>query len=75
MDMRVDAAGDDDLARGVDDPPGAERGEAARRADRGDLLAGDADIGRLGPEGRTASAAGDDDVEHVEPPMMAMPAR
>ena len=45
MDMRVDAARDDDLPRGVDDPAGAERGKAARRADRGDFFAGDADVG------------------------------
>ena len=52
MDMRVDAARDDDLSRGVDHPPGAERGEAARRADRGDLFAGDADIGRFRTRGQ-----------------------
>src|SRR2546429_842055 len=31
MDMRVDAAGDDDLAAGIDRAPGAERCEAPRR--------------------------------------------
>ena len=65
MDMRVDAAGDDDLAGGVDDPPGAQRGEAPRPADRGDLLAGNPDIGRLRPRGQDGKPAGDDDVEHV----------
>jgi len=64
VDMRIDAAGDDDLARGVDHPSGAERGKAARRADRGDLLAGNADIGRLRPGGQDGQAAGNDDVEH-----------
>ena len=55
MDMRVDAAGDHDLPRGVDRAAGAERGEAARRADRDDLFALDADIGRVSaPFGRTA---------------------
>src|SRR5882724_9021060 len=33
MDVRVDAAGHDDLARGVDDPAGTDCGEAARRPD------------------------------------------
>ena len=47
MDMRIDAARDHDLPGRIDDPPGADRGEAARRADRRDLLAGDPDIGRL----------------------------
>ena len=66
--MRIDAAGDDDLAIGIDHPPHlsrwAERGEAARRADRGDLVAGDADIGRLGSRGQDGKAAGHDDIEH-----------
>jgi hypothetical protein len=35
----VDAARDHDLPRGVDDPAGAKRGEASRRADRDDALA------------------------------------
>jgi len=54
MDMRVDAARDHDLARGIDDPPRTDGGKAAGRADRDDLLAGDGDIGRLGTRGRTA---------------------
>ena len=65
MDMRVDAARDHDLARRVDDPSGADRGEAAGRADRGDVLAGDADIGRLGTRGQDGATACDDDVEHL----------
>jgi hypothetical protein len=65
MDMRVDAAGNDDLSGSVDHPPGAERGEAARPTDRGDLLAGNADIGRLRPRGQDRKAAGHDDIEHV----------
>ena len=44
---------------GVDDPAGAERGEAARRADRGDMLAATPISAGSGPEGRTASAARD----------------
>ncbi len=51
MDMRVDAARDHDLARGVDHPPGPYRSQVARPADRDDLLAGDADISRLGAGG------------------------
>src|SRR5882757_8535273 len=45
VNMRIDAAGDDDLARRVDDPlrrPG--RPQATRRADRNDLLAGNCDV-------------------------------
>ncbi len=64
MDMRIDAAGDDDLAAGIDHPSGTERGEAARRADRGDLVPGDPDIGRLGSRRQDGEAAGYDDVEH-----------
>src|SRR5579864_9387412 len=64
VDMRVDAAGDDDLAGGVDDPPGAEGGERARPADRDDMLALNADIGRLRSRGQDGQAAGYDDVEH-----------
>ena len=68
MDVRVDAAGDDDLARGIDGAAGAERGEAPRRADRGDLAAGNADIGRLRPRWQNGETAGNDNVEHREPP-------
>ncbi len=64
MDMRVDAARDHDLSRGVDHPPGAEGREAARRADRRDPLAGDADIGGLRTRGKDGDAARNDDVEH-----------
>ncbi len=70
MHMRVDPAGDDDLAGGVDDAPGADRGEAARRADRRDLLAENADIGRLRPRGQHGEPARDNDVQHVSLPMM-----
>jgi hypothetical protein len=45
MDMRVDAARDHDLSRGVDDPVCTEGGKAARRADRRDFVAGGADVG------------------------------
>ena len=47
MDMRIDAAGNDDLIAGVDDPRGADRLQTARCANRGDLTSGDADIRRL----------------------------
>ena len=65
MHMRIDAAGNDDLPRGVDDPRGAERGKAARRADRCDFFADNADIGGLRAGGKNGEPAGDDDVEHV----------
>ena len=45
MDMRVDAARNDDLPGGVDHPPRAQRGEAAGCAGRVYALAADADIG------------------------------
>ncbi len=48
MDVRVDAAGNDDLPRSIDRPPGPDRGQTARRADRDDLPARHADIGRFG---------------------------
>jgi hypothetical protein len=66
--MRVDAARDDDLPRGVDDSPRAEGGKAARRTDRGDFFASNADIGGLGTGGKDSGAAGDDDVEQMKPP-------
>ena len=66
MDMRVDAAGDDDLAGGVDDAAGTERGQAARRADRRDVLPGNTDIGRLRSGGQDNQAAGYDDVEQLK---------
>ena len=65
MHMRVDATGDHDLPRRVDGPSGANAGKAAWRADRGNMLAGNADIGRLGARGEGGEAARDDDVQHV----------
>jgi hypothetical protein len=65
--------GINDLSRGVDHPPGAERREAARRADRRDPLAGDADIGGLGTRGKDGDAARNDDVEHMSLAMMVKP--
>jgi hypothetical protein len=65
MDMRVDAAWDHDLAGGVDDPPRTDRSKTTGRADRDDLLAGDGDIGRLGPRGKDGEAARDDGVSHL----------
>ncbi len=73
MDMRVDAARDDDLPRGVDDSPRAEGGKAARRTDRGDFFASNADIGGLGTGGKDSGAAGDDDVEQLSLPMLVKP--
>ena len=77
MDMRVDAAGNDDLAGRVDDPA-AERRQGARRADRDDLLALGSDIGLFRAGGQDGGAAGDDDVEHGRSPLVlsaAEPAR
>ena len=68
MHMRVDAAGDDDLPCGIDDPAGTDRGKAARRADRGDFFAGDADVGRMRARRKDGETARDDDVEHMKPP-------
>ena len=73
MDMRVDAARDRDLPRGVDDPPGAEGGKAARRADRGDFFAGDTDIGWLRSRRKDGETARDDNVENMSLPMIAKP--
>jgi hypothetical protein len=75
MDMRVDAARDHDLPRGVDHPPGAEHRKAARRADGGDFFAGDADVGGFRARGQDGETARNDDVEHVKPPMRAKPPR
>ena len=56
---------------GIDSPPGADRGEAARRADRGDLAAGDADIDQLRAGGKNGEPARDDDVQHLLPFLFA----
>src|SRR5689334_7057568 len=65
MDMRVDAAGDHDLAGGVEDPPAADRREAPRGADRGDLAADHNYIGRLGSARQNRGPARDDQVKHA----------
>ena len=52
------------------DPAGAERGEAARRADRDDLFALDADIGLFRAGGKDGEAAGDHGVEHAKSPLI-----
>ena len=57
MDMRIDAARDHDLPRRIDGSSGADRGEAAGRADRGDMLAVHSDIGPLGTRGKDGDAA------------------
>ena len=57
------------------DAPGAERGEAARRADRGDLFTGDADIDLLHAGRQHGRAAGDYDVEHVRASLLAVAMR
>ena len=62
--MRIDAAGNDDLPGRVDDPRRADRRKAARRADRGDLAAGDPDIGGSGAGRHHRGAAGNDQIEH-----------
>src|SRR6516164_9692049 len=49
MDVRIDTAGHYDLIAGIDDPPGADRLQASRPADRRDLAASDADIRSLHP--------------------------
>jgi hypothetical protein len=64
MDMRVDAAGDDDLPGRVDGALGAQSGKAAGRADGDDPLALDADIGLLRAGGEHGGSAGNDDIEH-----------
>ena len=65
MDMRIDAARHHDLPGGVDGPSGADRREAAGRADRGDMLAVHSDIGPLGTRGKDGDAARDNDIEHL----------
>ena len=68
VDMRIDATGNDDLAGGVDDPPrGVSRAEAARCADRYDLLVGNRDIDGSGAAGHDCGAAGNDQIEHGVP--------
>jgi hypothetical protein len=65
MDVRVDAAGDDDLAGGVDDPlrrPG--RPQATRRADRNDLVADNPDIEGSGSARHDRDTAGNNQIEH-----------
>ncbi len=68
MDMRIDAAGYDDLTAGVDDPRGAGRLQTARRANGGDLPSGDADFRRLRAGRRDCGAAGNDQIEHCTLP-------
>jgi len=65
MDVRVDAAGDHDLPRRVECSSRSDRGEAAGRADRGDMLTVDPDIGGLRTRGKHGGAARDNDVEHL----------
>ena len=69
MHVRVDAAGDHDLPRGVDRAAGTERGETARRADRDDLFALHGDIGLFRPVRKDGQAAGDHGVEHRSLPL------
>ena len=66
--MRINATGDDDLTRRVYDPlrrPG--RPEAARRADRNDLLAGNPDIDGRGSARHDRDTAGNNQIEHGVP--------
>ncbi len=67
MDVRVDAARNDDLPRGIDHPRRTDRGEAAVGADRGDLAARNPDIGRFGRSRHHRGAAGNDQNEHRAP--------
>src|SRR5207244_12495162 len=64
MDVRIDPARNDDLMAGVDDPRCTDRLQTTGCADRRDLAAGDADIGRLRTVGHDGSAAADDQIEH-----------
>ena len=50
---------------------GADRGEAARRADRGDFAAGNAEIDQLRAGGKNGEPARDDDVQHQLPFLFA----
>jgi hypothetical protein len=65
MDMRVDAARNHNLPRRIDDPAGADRREAAGRADRRDLALCDPDVGRLRPRGQDGGSGGDDNLQHL----------
>src|SRR5215468_10430997 len=56
MDMRIDAAGYDDLTAGVDGPLDAGRLQTARRANSGDLAPGDADFRPLRASRRDCGA-------------------
>jgi hypothetical protein len=67
MDVRIDTARHDELPGGIDDPGCADLGEASRRSDRGDLAAGDGQIGRLRAARQNHGAAGDGQVEHRFP--------
>jgi len=66
--MRLDAAGDDDLAAGVDDAAGIFR-QGAGRAERDDLLALHADIQRRDTVGHHNLSTLDHEVEHRLPPV------
>ena len=64
MDVRINAARNDDLIAGVDDPRGIDRPQTAGCADSRDLAAGDADIRRLRTIRHDGSAAADDQIKH-----------
>jgi hypothetical protein len=65
--VRLDAAGDDDLADGVDDAAGIAR-QGAGRAQRDDLLALHADIEPGDTVGHHNLSTLDHEVEHGSPP-------
>src|SRR5262249_10254486 len=69
MDVRIDATGYDDLTAGVDDPRGAGGLQTARSANSSNLAPGDADFRRLRASRRDCGAPGNDQIEHLRPPL------
>ena len=73
--MRIDPAGNHDLAVGIDDALRANCPKTARRRDRYDLLAGNSDIDDRRTFRHDGDATGDNQIEHgvlpLEPRILA----
>ena len=65
--VRIDAAGDDDLAGGIDDAGALRDGDAAGCGDRGDGPAGDQDVMCANALWRHHRVAADHQIDHYAP--------
>jgi len=68
MNVRVDAAGYDDLTAGVDGPRGIGGLQTSGSANRGDLAGGDTDIRCLRAGRQDCCPPGDHQIEHCPLP-------